>query len=143
MTKMTPRQRWDKDTRELRFHESTQALRRCFILTDTRRVRKDNVIPIDKVDYEVPLGHRGEHITIVRNLLDNVIRVLHDGELVRVYPVDLHSNALSRRAQGVSPPDCDEAIPTTAAQLAFAKDFGPLVGPDGDYEPPEKGDDEP
>jgi hypothetical protein len=144
MRKLTPQQRWDKDTRELRFPESAEALRRPFILTETRRVRNDNVIPIDEVAYEVPRGHVGQQITVVRHLLDDLVRVLHDGELVRVHPADLHANALAHRAKGAAPPpDCDEAIPTTAAELAFRKEFGPLVGPHGDYEPPEKGEDEP
>ena len=144
---LTPQQRWDRDTRELRFPESLAELTQRFILTETRRVSSDNVIPVGSVDYEVPRGHAGERITVARYLLGDDLRVLHDGRLVRVHPVDRHQNALSRRAHAIPPPDCDESIPTTAAEIAFAKDLGPLIGPNGDYEPhhkkTKKGENEP
>jgi hypothetical protein len=146
MTKMTPQERWDADTRALRFPDSPEALRERFVLTETRRVRNDNVIKIDRIEYEVPRGHAGEYITVVRRLLDDAVLVLHDGKLVRVHPADKQENALSPRARAkppAPPPDTDECIPITAAQLAFDKDFGSLIGPDGDYESAEKGEEEP
>jgi hypothetical protein len=31
------------------------------------------------------------------------------------------------------PPDDDEGAPRTAAQIAFERDFAPVVGPDGGF----------
>lgn len=130
----TPQQRWDADTRELRFPESPAELRRTFILTETRRVTRDNVIPIHRVNYEVPRGHRLEDITVVRYLLDDEVQVLHDGHLVRVHPVDLAKNAMDRRARPEVPGPQDTGIPTTAAALSFQREYGPIVDSDGGFE---------
>jgi hypothetical protein len=57
-----------------------------------------------------------------------------DGRLVALAPVDLAHNAVSRRAVPSAPaPDDDDRAPRTAAQLAFARDFAPVVGPEGGF----------
>jgi putative transposase len=67
-------------------------------------------------------------------LLSGALSVVHDGRLVALAPVDLAHNAVSRRAVPSAPaPDDDEGAPRTAAQLAFARDFAPVVGPDGGF----------
>lgn len=133
----TPQQRWDADTRPLRFPESEQALREKLVVTEPRKVTKDNVVPVDGVAYEVPRGHAGTSIPVRRNLLSGELFVLHDGRLVQLHPVDLAANATARRAGlGAPPPDDDEGTPRTAASIAFARDRGPVVGPDGGFIPP-------
>ena len=88
----------------------------------------------DGIAYEVPRGHAGTRITVWRHLLSGALSVVHDGRLVAVAPVDLAQNAVLRRAVPSAPaPDDDERAPQTAAQLAFARDFAPVVGPDGGF----------
>ena len=132
--KMSPQTCWDADSRELEFPESAETLRRYFILTDTRRVTRDNVIPIHRVDYEVPPGHRLERITVCRYLLDDEVRVLHGGELVRVLPVDRARNAMDRRPWPKDAPEPTEPFPQTAAAISFRREYGPVVDADGSFE---------
>ncbi len=133
----TPQERWDADTRPLRFPESEQALRDKLVVTEPRKVTKDNVVPVDGVAYEVPRGHAQTSIPVRRNLLSGDLFVLHDGRLVQLHPVDLAANATARRATlGAPPPADDEGTPRTAASIAFARDHGPVVGPDGGFIPP-------
>ncbi len=133
----TPKARWDLDTRALRFPESEQALRDKLVVTEVRKVSKDNVIPVDGVDYEVPRGHAETSINVRRNLLSGELFVPHDSHLVQIHPVDLAANAIARRATPGAPrPDDDEGTPRTAASIAFARAHGPVVGPDGGFLPP-------
>ena len=126
----TPEQRFQSDERPLRLPQDTKAMEECFTLSETRKVSRDNVLSVDGVDYEVPRGHARTLVTVWRRLLCDELFILHDGKTVRLHPVDLAHNATSRRARP-SAPEGDEGTPTTAASLAFAKDFGPVVGADG------------
>ena len=132
----TPQARWECDTSPLRFPESEAALREALVLTEVRKVSKDNVVPFDGVDYEVPRGHAQTALSVRRNLLTDELFVLHDGRLVQLHPVDLAANAVARRAKPVSAPDDDEGTPRTAASIAFTRELGPVVGPDGGFLPP-------
>jgi transposase InsO family protein len=133
----TPLDRFEADTRALRFPEGDAELADRFVVTDTRKVSNDNVISYASTDYEVPRGHAGTDITVWRHLLSGALSVVHDGKLVTLAPVDLARNAVSRRAVPPAPAhDDDESAPRTAAQLAFARDFAPVVGPDGGFPAP-------
>jgi transposase InsO family protein len=133
----TPQERWDLDTRPLRFPESEQALRDTLVVTEVRKVSNDNVVSVDGVDYEVPRGHAKTAINLRRNLLSGELFVLHDARLVQIHPVDLAANATARRATPSAPaPDDDEGTPRTAASIAFARDHRSVVGPDGGFLPP-------
>lgn len=130
----TPLDRFEADTRALRFPDSDAELADRFVVTETRKVSNDNVISFEGTDYEVPRGHAGTNITVWRHLLSGVLSVVHDQKLVTLAPVDLARNAVSRRALPQAPaPDDDECAPRTAAHLAFARDFAPVVGPDGGF----------
>jgi putative transposase len=130
----TPLARFEADTRALRFPATDAELADCFVVTETRKVSADHVISYEGTDYEVPRGHAGTAITVWRHLLSGALSVVHDGQLVTLAPVDLARNAVSRRAVPAAPaPDDDERAPRTAAQLAFARDFAPVVGPDGGF----------
>jgi len=130
----TPLARFEADTRALRFPADDAELTNRFLVSETRKVSNDNVVSYKGVDYEVPRGHAGTDITIWRNLLSGALSVAHDGRLVALAPVDLAHNAVSRRAIPSAPaPDNDEGAPRTAAQIAFARDFAPVVGPDGGF----------
>jgi hypothetical protein len=136
---LCPRLRWEKDERELRFPKDDADLRDRFVITESRRVSADNVIPVDSTDYEVPRGHARTRIQIFRQTLDGTVSILHDGKRVRLHKVDLVKNANDRRASGSAPVSVPVAPPITAAQLAFDRDFGPVVAPDGGFIPPPGG----
>lgn len=127
---VSPRDRWEMDTKPLRFPESENALRERLVTTESRKVSAVNVISYDGIDYEVPRGHAGATIMVTRRLIGGELSVIHDGRRIPLRPVDLAHNALDRRAR-LSRPDDDEGTPTTAATLAFAKEFAPVVRPDG------------
>ena len=130
----TPLARFEADTRALRFPADDAELTNRFLVSETRKVSNDNVVSYKGVDYEVPRGHAGTHIAIWRHLISGALSVVHDGEFVALAPVDLAHNAVSRRAVPSAPaPDDDEGAPRTAAQLAFTRDFAPVVGPDGGF----------
>jgi len=128
----TPQERWDADTRELRFPDSDAELREKFVVTETRKVSLDHVVSVDSVDYEVPRGHAGTRLAVHRHLLDQTLSVLHHGRIVRVHPVDLAANAAARRAKpGADQDDDGTRPPRTAAMRAFDRAYGPVVSRDG------------
>jgi len=136
----TPEERWNSDPRSLSFPQDQAWLDERFVTSFERSVSKDNVIPYEGTDYEVPRGHAGTQIRVDKNLLRGTLAVLHEGRLVAIHPVDLVANAYSRRARLVQPAALVETpIVQTAAQLAFQTEFAPLVDATGGYP---KGDDE-
>ncbi len=82
---------------------------------------------------------------IARDVLDpKHLRLDHDGQSIRLQPVDLHANARARR--GKTPPPA-EALTTAvgAARSAADRALAPITQPDGgfpaadpDKEPPWK-----
>jgi putative transposase len=131
----TPLARWAADSKPLRFPDSMSALDDALVVTESRVVAKDNILPVDGVDYEVPRGHARTTLDVYRNLVTGHLSILHDGRQVRLHPVDLAANAMDRRAR-VPELNDDEGCPRTAASLAFTRDFGSVAGPDGGYSPP-------
>lgn len=126
----TPHARWHADTRALRFPESSVTLRASFVVTESRKVSNDNVIHHESTAYEMPRGHAGTSVVVYRHVLDATLSVLHEGEMVRLHPVDLAANAIARRGIPAVPPE-PATPPVTAAQIAFARDYAPLVDADG------------
>jgi len=122
----SPLDRWNADPRPLRLPRDHQDLRSRFVLTESRRVSADNIVSVDGVHYEMPLGHAHRIIPVQRQMLEGTVWVMHDGKLVRLHPVDLVRNAESRRAAGPPPRTDDQRLaPVTAAAIAFDRDFGP------------------
>jgi len=139
--KKTPNERWGADERLLRFPESVDGLRDHFVVTEARKVSRDHIVAYGSELYEVPRGLAGEWIDVRRQVLSGALFILHDGHLVRLHPVDLAANATAQR--GICKPTDDvsvpgDAIPKTAATLAFERDFSPLVGTDGGFNDNEK-----
>ena len=126
----TPWERFHRDPRALRFYESSEQVRRAFVLHEQRRVSRDHVVSVDGVAYEMPLGYRGRKIMLQRHLLGGDVSVLHEGRLVRLAPVDVHANARDRRARGRDAPPTPMP-PPGAAQMAFDQDLGPVVDDQG------------
>ena len=130
----TPAQRWATDERPLRFPEDDADLRRRFVVWEDRLVSKDNVISFEGVSYEIPPGHRGDTVQLHRHLLDETLSMIHDGRLVRLAPVDPVANATSGRARpGQEPETARPHLPPSAAELAYRRDYAPVVGPDGGF----------
>lgn len=135
----SPQERWESDTRDLRFPEDDADLRSRFVVFETRRVTADNTVPYEGVDYEVPRGHAGERIVIHRHLLRDCLSVVHEGRLVELAPVDPVANATSGRARPPRPDrdaQTDPALPLSAAEMAFQRDLEPVVGHDGGFTDP-------
>ena len=137
LDKQTPYQRFNADAKDLRFPQDYETLRRQFEVTLERRVSLDNVVPIDSVDYEVPRGHAGEKIILCKRVLDgNRLFFVHEGKSVELHPVDLEANARTRRAK---PPadDATQPVPApSAADMAYQRDYGPVVDSDGGFSKP-------
>lgn len=132
--KESPDERWLKDTRELRLPSDLRALEEHFVLCETRRVSRDNVVMLDDVAYEMPRGYRGLKAQVYRHFLDGRFTVLDEGRHLTLLPVDLYANARAQRVRRAA----KEATPhtgrvRTAAQRAFDRDFASVVTPDGDF----------
>lgn len=125
---------FQNDTKALRFAESIDHLRQAFVLYATRRVSFDNVISFNGIQYDVPAGYAGTRITLHRNVLDDAIRIVHDGRLVNILPVDLHSNARCPRATGRYNDDETRPLPPkSCSQLIYERDFSPVVDTQGGF----------
>jgi transposase InsO family protein len=128
---LTPRAKWDGDERALRFPASVDALRERFFVSETRKVSADNIIKVGSANYEVARGYANSRIEIRRHTLDGRVCILHKGRIVDLHPVDLARNAESPRSSVIKDDAAragDEGeAPTTAAALAFARDFGPVL----------------
>jgi transposase InsO family protein len=128
----TPWQRFYGDAKALRFPDSVEVLGRMFELWTERRVSTDHVVSIDSVAYEMPRGYATRKVLLRRRLLDGGIGFLHDGRLIDLHPIDLAANARAHRARGSSPDEPPRSVPKkSAADIAFQRDFGPVVGDDG------------
>lgn len=136
----TPQARWDADDRPLRFPWSDAQLRERFRVTETRTVSSDNVISHDGTAYEVPRGHAKTVVQVHREVLTGRLLIVHDGRLVRLHPVDLTDNATAGRARPTRDDDEPDTPVTTAASMAFDRDFGPVVDPDGGFSDPHQED---
>lgn len=126
LSSQSPDERWNADDRELKFPSDHDELRDRFVLTESRRVSADNVVSIRGKFFEVPTGHARRTLAVQRHLLTSVVRVLHDGKLVQLHPVDLAFNAEDRRASVNDLADPTLEVPLTAAAMAFERDFGPV-----------------
>ena len=139
----SPNDRWHADERDLIYPED--GWERHFVVTADRKVTADNVISYDGVAYEVPRGHAGTKIPVGRHLLEgNALSIVHEGEAVRLAPVDEKANARSRRARRRSALQAEShEPPTTAAATRFSSQYEPLVDADGGFEKGPDHDDDP
>jgi len=134
----TPFARFTADGKPLSFPDSDEDLRRRFVVHLERTASKDHIVSIDGIHYEVPRGLADRRLTIHHRLLDHTFAVVAGGQLVDLAPVDLSANARTRRARedvGSDPPG--HPLPRSAADLAFDRDFRPIVGPDGGFSDPD------
>ena len=127
----SPAQRFFADLKPLRFPENDAELRRKFEIHLDRRVSADHVVSVDGILYEVPRGYAGQRVLIHHRLLEGSLVFLHQGRCIDLHPVDLVANAHARRASRHSEEEIQHPLPKSAADLAFERDFGPILDPDG------------
>ena len=128
----TPEDRFLKDKKPLRLPKSEEDLSSRFFVTEWRTVGNDHVVPLSSINYETPAGHARTRVPLYRHVLDGTVHMLHEGRLIRLHPVDPALNARSRRARKAA--ELPPIGPTrSAADIAFANDFRPVVDPDGGF----------
>jgi hypothetical protein len=128
----SPNEVWNADERPLKFVSSDEQLRERFIITERHRVSADNIIKVDGQQYEAPIGYARRNIDVRRYFLDDVVAIIHENKVLPLHLVDQHANATQHR-QGRSRRDTRQLPPLvpTAAEAAFHRDFGGIVGDDG------------
>lgn len=135
----TPAQVFAADSKPLSFPASDDDLRGRFVVHVERTASGDHIVSIDGTAYEVPRGLAGKRLTIHHRLLDGTYAVPAGGKLVDLHPVDVVANARSRR--GRSRADANDEVsaplPKSAADLAFDRDFRPVVSSDGGFSDPD------
>lgn len=132
----TPGERFLSDPRPLRFPRDQDHLKRLFEINVERRVSNDHVVSIGSVEYEMPRGYGGRKVTLHRRLLDGTIGFVHQGRVIDLSPVDHVANAHAPRARDKSHDEPQSMPPTTAAELAYRRDFAPITNPDGGFSTP-------
>lgn len=136
LKKRSPWECFSSDPKALTFPESRESLHEKFEIFLSRRVSPDNVVSIDSLAYEMPRGHDSQRVLLRRRLLDpGGLFFLDKDRLIELHPVDLAANARGRRASSTRDDDeqTQRPLPLSAAELAFERDFGPVVGADGGF----------
>lgn len=94
----TPRAPDDTDERKLRDALTVRV---------RRRVRRDSTVPIDGTDWELDQGYlAGQVVMAARCLLDQKEPpwVEHEGKVLRLHPVDVKKNGVTKRPPRRTPP---------------------------------------
>ena len=130
----TPEEVFLADKVALRPLDDTEVARSHFIISERRRVSRDNIVKIDGCEYEMPLGHAGRMVLISRHVLDQTVSVLHEYQNVKLALVDKLDNAKTgRRRKPAKKETTLQAPRKTAATIAFEKAFGPIVDIHGNF----------
>lgn len=133
---VTPWQRWSSDSRALRMPEDDETLRGHFVLRETRKATKDHLVPWYGVDLELPKGLGNTEVELHHQVLDDTVSVRHNGQFVRLFPVDRIANAEAKRGRTPKEEPPPTERPASAAELAYRRDLGPIVGADGGFSLP-------
>jgi putative transposase len=126
----TPRQRWERSSRDLAPVPDEQWLRSRFTVTETRRVSNDHVVSYEGTGYEVPRGLAGERIELHRRVLSGALYILHEGRFIQLKPVDPEKNATSPRASKHAGTEKVSGSKTASA-ISFERRFGSVLDADG------------
>lgn len=134
----TPWGRFSRDEKALRFPENETRLREKFEIHIERRVSNDHVISVASILYEMPRGYAGQKVIVRRRLLEDTIAFLHQGKIIKLHPVDLAANARARRSKkGENATEKEShSLFKSAADMAFERDFKPIVDGDGGFTDP-------
>lgn len=129
---IAPQSAFHNDTRTLKFLATSNELEECFCIRENRKVRSDNCITYNGVIYQLPYGYAGKRINLDFNLIKQTLHFISDTSSILLHEADPEANA--RRAPFRSP-KIDPKPPDfmTAAEIAFNKDFQPIVDHDGGF----------
>lgn len=127
----TPEDRFLSDTLPLRVDNDLDSIRRHFVIKESRKVSRDNIVSVDDIPYEMPKGHAGRRVDVYRHLLDDTVSVISNGRTVALSAVDCVVNSSIRRARQKRD-EKNERPTRSAATRAFLKHYSPIVGPAGD-----------
>ena len=132
----TPWERFSANQRPLRFKQTTEALKRAFVIHHNRRVSGDNVVKLKGIPYEMPIGYEGETVTLRHLVLEQTVSFIHRGKEIMLSPPDVHANALSKRAKSKvgEPKNPNSVLPASSAQIAFNRDHRPIVDSKGGFQ---------
>lgn len=129
----SPSQAFFNDSRTLLMPSNWKELNKHFCIEETRKVTADNCIKFNSKSYEAPLGHAGTKALVRYQLLEQKLYlVLEEGEIA-LHLVDKNANAKKRRANTEPHSNPADEPVTTAAELAYNKDFRSIVTSDGGY----------
>jgi putative transposase len=135
----TPWERFNSDSRELRFFENSGDLKRAFVLHHKRRVSADNIVSLGGVKYEMPCGYEKSYVILRHLILEKKVCFIHEGKEIALSCPDIHANALYKRPKTrISDKNRPGTIlPDSGAQMAFYREYRPIVGEDLGFSDPE------
>lgn len=131
---VSPDERWFSDTRPLRLPSDMKTMESHFVVSWQRHVSRDNIVMMNRIGYEMPPGYAGRRVEVYNHILERRITVIHDGQHIKLLPVDLAANARSQRRRRVEKEEPPGSGPIkTAAQLLYERDHKTIVTSSGDY----------
>lgn len=117
---------------------SEEKLRSYFVIHLKRRVSNDNVVKVNSVTYDMPLGHAGTRVILHHHLLDRSVSFNEDGKLILLQETDPQTNSKIPRGRRGKEKE-DNSLPTeTAAMKHFKKRYPPAVDAQGNFKKKEK-----
>lgn len=131
-----PHQVFHADDKPLELPNNHEELRSKFVVHEKRRVNNDNTVSVASITYDMPRGYKGMWVILHLKVLEgHRVYFVHEGELIRLDPTDLEANARSPRARRQKQQDDNVTHPPrkSAADLAYDRDLGPVVNPDGGF----------
>ena len=132
--KRTPEEVFLSDQMALRPLDNVEKFRSHFIISERRRVSRDNIVKISGCEYEMPLGYAGRNVSIFRHVLDHTVSVLHEHQYIALSLVDKIDNARSGRRRKPAKKGTKPIPRKTAATRAFEKSFGSILDSQGNFQ---------
>ncbi len=130
----SPHERFHGDQKPLELPKNHDELRQKFVVYEKRRVTNDNTVSVDSIIYDIPRGYRGMWVILHLKVLEGrSVHFVHQGELISLHPTDLEDNARSRRARRKHENEVQHPHRKSAADLAYERDLGAVVDPDGGF----------
>lgn len=132
---MTPEQKFlelrPKDIKKVDY----RSLREKFFVSFRRKASRTNDVQLDGTFFEIPRGHAGRTVVIVKDILSGDYFFDHDQKRIQIFPVDYTHNAISSRERAKYEPTHEqEPGPVdTAANKNFRSNYRPIVSLSGDF----------
>lgn len=131
--KCNPEDLFLSDPLALSMSEGLDKMERHFVICESRRVSRDQVVTVEGVNYDMPQGYAGKVVEVYRHILHGTVSVKHDNRMVELKPLDLTLNAVTARAFVERQKDECRGPIRSAADISFAKDYQPVVDMSGDF----------